>query len=72
MFGVPLLREGTPIGVLIVMRRKVQPFSDKQIDLARLRLRPTRRVERAGLRRSLVGASRRSPQTDELCIVPST
>src|SRR4029434_1624086 len=30
---VPLLREGTPIGVLIVMRRKVQPFSYKQIDL---------------------------------------
>jgi len=33
MLGVPLLREGTPIGVLIVMRRKVQAFTDKHIEL---------------------------------------
>jgi GAF domain-containing protein len=31
--GVPLLREGSVIGVLAVARREVKPFSDKQISL---------------------------------------
>jgi GAF domain-containing protein len=34
MMGVPLLREGAAIGLLLLFRKKVQPFTRRQVDLA--------------------------------------
>jgi signal transduction histidine kinase/integral membrane sensor domain MASE1 len=34
MIGVPLMREGVPIGVLVMLRQTLQPFTEREIEIA--------------------------------------
>ena len=80
ILGVPLLREGTIIGVLLLQREAVRPFMDKQIELAEtfadqavIAIENTRLFEAEQLRsRELAESLEQQTATSEVLQVIST
>jgi two-component system NtrC family sensor kinase len=74
--GVPLLREGDPVGALVLLRRTVRPFSDKQIklvstfaDQAVIAIENVRLFEQVQARTNELAASLDELRTAENCLV---
>jgi signal transduction protein with GAF and PtsI domain len=59
--GVPLLREGSPIGVILVSRCTVRPFDDKHIELV------TTFADQA-VTEKIAGKNRRALSHEEICL----
>ena len=44
VLGVPMLKDGEVVGSVIIYRREVQPFTDKQVVLVESALTPTQNI----------------------------